>query len=133
MIEMDQLVVWLNAVPTDLGTAFVDGPRQPEFGNADDVAVVTALGGLGLTLEGFGDQPSFQIKMVSRDHRRSVLHRSIMQIDTALLFGDFPADLWGTRVQYVDRSAGPPESAQEDELDRVAYVCTYIVHEMPER
>jgi hypothetical protein len=133
MINTELLVTWLAAVPTELTMVVVSGPRHPEFGRGDRLVIVTALGGIGTTLEGAGDTASFQLRLVSREHEREALQKTAFQLDTALLFGDYPADLWGTTVQHVDRSGGGPESSQEDELDRVAYVCTYIAHETPER
>jgi hypothetical protein len=55
-------------------------------------------------------------------------------VDDALLFGvNLPDQLWGTRIQYIDRLGGEPAPVQEDELDRVAYLCSYVAHETPER
>jgi hypothetical protein len=132
LIDLDALVTWLAAVPTATGAPVVKGPRQLEFGNADELVMVDALGGLGMTLEGAGDQPGFRLKLVAREFREAQLRQTAFQLDTALVFGDYPDDLWGTRIQYVERSAGPPELLPEDELDRVSYVCTYIAHETPE-
>jgi len=133
MIDTELLVTWLAAVSTELDLGFVSGPRPPEFVNHDRIAVVTAFGGTGFTLEGAGEVSSFHLRLVSREHERAKLQKTAFQLDTALVFGDYPADLWGTTIQYVDRSGGGPESSEEDELDRVSYVCTYIAHETPER
>lgn len=132
MIDFGSLATWLSAVPTALDYDFVVGPRQPEFYRGDLVAVVSPQPGPGLTLDGLGHVPSFEIRLVAREHRRLDLYRSGHQIDKALLFADCPANLWGTRVQYVDRLGGEPALQQEDELDRVLCLCSYIVHEMPE-
>lgn len=133
MIDFAALAAWLDTVPTELSFKFVVGPREPEFGQGDQIAMVSALGGQGLTLEAAGDLPSFQVKLTARDHQVAELHRSAFQIDAALILGDYPENLWGTRIQYVTRSGGGPESLPEDELDRVSYVCTYTAHETPER
>lgn len=133
MIDMELLAQWLSAVPTELNLRFESGPRAPEFLQADRIGLVTAFGGLGVTLEGAGDQSGFQVRLVSREFERGKLQKSASQLDQALLFGDYPADLWGTTIQYVDRASGGPEASQEDELDRVTYACTYIAHETPER
>lgn len=133
MIDLPLLVAWLDSVDTVLDLKFVKGPRAPEFLRGDRVAVVTPLEGPGLTLEGAGSVASFQLRIVAREHDEDALRKSAFQVDEALLFGSYPADLWGTRIQYVDRTGGEPSSLVEDEHDRVAYVCSYIAHEMPER
>lgn len=133
MIDLGLLIVWLDAVPTSLEYRFVRGPREPEYGRGDQVGVVTPVGGPGLTLEGAGELSGFQVKLTGREFQHDLIRRSAYEIDTALLFGDYGTDLWGTRVQYVDRTGEPPSALQEDNLDRVAYVCTYLVHETPER
>lgn len=133
MIELPSLITWLDAITTELDLKFVKGPRAPEFLRGDRVAVVTPLEGPGLTLEGAGSVASFQIRVVAREFEEDELRKSAFQLDDALLFGDYPANLWGTRIQYVSRTGGEPSSLQEDEHDRVAYVCSYIAHETPER
>lgn len=133
MIDLDDLVTWLTAVPTELDYSFRKGPRQPEFGQADLVALVTPLEGPGLTLDGLGSVSSFQIKLVAREHQETACRKSAFQIDDALLFSDTPGDLWGTWIQYVNRLGGEPASLEEDEHDRIAYVCSYVAHETPVR
>lgn len=131
MIDYDLLVEWLNAVPSELGHQFVLGPRQPEFHLADKVGLVTPQPGPGLTLDGLGNVPSFELKLTAREYQHMPLRRTAFAFDKALLFVSAGA-LWGTRVQYVDRIGGEPGSFSEDDHDRVAYVCSYVVHEMPE-
>lgn len=133
MIDTDALVTWVNAISTEIEMKFVKGPRNPEFLKADLVGTITPLEGAGLTLEAAGSLSSFQIRMQSREHQESALRKSAFQIDEALVFGDWPADVWGTRIQYVGRTGGEPAILQEDEFDRVAYVCSYVAHETPER
>lgn len=132
MIDIVALCAWTTAVPTELGFEFVPGPREPEYGQGDLVGVITPLEGPGLVLEGAGDRSSFQVKLVSREFQANELQRAAFAIDQALVFGDYPAELWGTQVQFVTRTGGQPSVIQEDEHDRVAYVCSYIAHETPE-
>jgi hypothetical protein len=125
MIDPALLAQWLTAVPTELNLPFVHGPRQPEFGAADRLGLIVMLEGPGETLEGVGDVRSFQVRLVTREYEREALGRAANAVDLALRFGDFPADLWGTHIVWVNRAGGAPSELQEDELDRVAYVCTY--------
>lgn len=132
MIALQLLCDWLSLVPTELGHRFEPGPRQPEYGRGDKIGLVTLQPGPGLALEALADQPSFEVKMTAREFQHAKLERDVFAIDRALLFADYPDDLWGSRVQYVTRVGGAPAPIQEDEMDRVAYVCSYVVHEMPE-
>jgi hypothetical protein len=132
MIDYTLFVAWLDAIPTTLDYRFRQGPREEEFGRADLVATVTPLPGPGLSLDGLGNQPSFQIKLTGRERQADDIRKTAFEIDTALLWGAYPFDAWGTYVQYVDRTGGEPSVLQEDEHDRVAYVCTYVAHETPE-
>lgn len=134
MIDLEALVAWFSAVNTDLAYTFVAGPRVPEFGNADVLGVVTPLEGPGLTLDGLASVASFQVRMIGREYQHTRVRKSAFQVDDALLFGvNLPDQLWGTRIQYIDRLGGEPAPVQEDELDRVAYLCSYVAHETPER
>lgn len=133
MIDLDALASWLDEVPTTLDFKFVAKTRQEEFGRGDLLAQVTPLPGAGLVLDGLGNASSFQVRLVAREYQESDLRRSAFQLDDALLFGTYPADLWGTRVVYVDRIGGEPSSLEEDQLDRVAYVCSYVALEVLER
>jgi hypothetical protein len=95
----------------------------------DLVAVVTMLEGPGESLEGIGDYSSFQVRLVARETEQDQLRRSAFQVDSALRFGDFPSELWGTWVVSVQRAGGAPSELQTDEHDRVSYVCTYNAFE----
>lgn len=132
MIDYDLLIQWLNAVPTELGHRFIEGPRQPEFQLEDQVGMVTPQPGPGLTLDGLANVASFELKITAREHKQGALRRTAFALDSALLWGPSQGAIWGTRVQYVDRIGGEPNKTQEDEHDRVAYSCSYIVHETPE-
>jgi hypothetical protein len=129
MLDPELLKDWLNLVPNTLSIPFVRGPRSPEFSHADLIGVVTMLEGLGESLEGIGDHPSFQLRLTARENQQADLYRSAHQIDDALRFGDYPADLWGTWIVAVTRSGGGPSELQADEHDRVSYVCTYNAFE----
>lgn len=125
MIDADLLQVWLQAIPNELNLPFKRGPRPPEYGNGDRLGIVTMLEGPGETLEGVGDVASFQLRLIAREFEVAELRRTAFAIDEALRFGDWPSDQWGTHVVWVARAGGGPSELQEDELDRVAYVCTY--------
>jgi hypothetical protein len=129
MIDPALLVTWLNGVALELEIPFKRGPRQPEFGNGDLLGLVTMLEGSGESLEGIGAGPSFQLRIVGREHQQDALYRSAHAVDAALRFGDYPAELWGTQVVTVNWSGGGPSELLEDEYDRIAYVCTYNVLE----
>lgn len=129
MIDEQLLLNWAKDLVLPAVFGWYKGPRQPEFGSGDRVAILTPQGGAGLTLEAIGDQPSFQVRMIAREHDVDLLKASAFIVDDELVRGDYPHDLWGTRVQFVTRVGGAPAPLQEDELDRVAYVCTYLVHE----
>lgn len=132
MIDYDLLIEWLNAVPTELGHQFILGPRQPEFQLDDRVGLVTPQQGPGLALDGLANVSSFDLKLTAREHQHMPLRRTAFSLDAALLWGPTRGSIWGTQVQWVDRTGGEPGSIPEDNLDRVAYLCSYIVHEMPE-
>lgn len=132
MIDYDLLIEWLNAVPTELGHQFILGPRQPEFQLDDRVGLITPQPGLGLAMDGIANVAGFDLKLVAREHQHMKLRRTAFAFDAALLYGPSQGPIWGTQVQYVSRTGGEPGSFPEDDHDRVAYICSYIVHEMPE-
>lgn len=128
MIDDELQRVWLENVVDDLNVPFVVGPRIPEFGTADVLGVVTPVPGAGPTLEGINTVVGFQIRMIAREHAYAQLKSSAYQIHKALLFADVPANIWGTRVVWVNTAGGDPasEPADPDDQDRVAFTCTYL-------
>lgn len=129
MLDAALLRDWLNAVPLDLDVPFERGPRVREFGNADISGLVTMVPGPGELMDGVGDYSSFQVRLTSREANQEQLRKSAFQLDTALRFGDYPADLWGTWIVSVERTGGAPSELETDEHDRVSYVCTYNAFE----
>lgn len=129
MLDPGLLIAWLNELPNELGLKVSRGPREPEFGRADLVGVLTMLEGPGESLEGIGDIASFQLRLTARERLQDGLRRIAFLFDEELRFGDYPADLWGTWVVSVSRAGGAPSELQTDEHDRVSYVCTYNVFE----
>jgi hypothetical protein len=119
---------WLDAVSTDLAIEWVVGPRIPDFGNADLLGVLTPVTGPGPVLEGINTVVGFQLRMVAREHDYAKLKNTANTIHRALLFADVPADIWGTRVVWIDVAGGDPvpEPADGRDLDRVAFTCTYL-------
>jgi hypothetical protein len=128
----DQLQAeWLTAVPTVLAIQFVVGPYKPEFLKGDTVGVVTPVPGLGLVREGLWNTSAFQVLLVGRDRDHARLKQSAFQIDSALVFGDWPAQVWGTQVTLVDRTGSEPTPVQQDEHQRQAWACTYFAENSP--
>lgn len=128
MIDDELQRQWLEAVVNDLDVPFFTGPRIPEFGRGDVLGVCTPTAGPGPVLEGIDTVVGFQIRMVARLHAYAQLKLSAWQIHKALLFADVPADLWGTRVVWVNAVAGDPvpEPADGVDKDRVAFTCSYV-------
>lgn len=130
MIDVNELVVWHNSLDLEgYDIPFVKGPEIPEFGDGDRIAVITAQAGPGDDLESAGDWFGWQIRMIARDHEETDLRRAAFVVDSALRFGDWPAIIWGTRVLTVSRAGGQPSPLQE-EHERVAYICSYLAHEI---
>jgi hypothetical protein len=130
MIDADLRLAWFKELELPSSFGWFNGPRQPEYGNGDLVGLVTDLEGPGEDLEGMGDWGSFQVRLVGREFELPNLRASAFLVDSSLRFGDYPADLWGTRIRTVTRTGGQPSVLLEDDLDRVAYVCTYLAHEV---
>lgn len=128
MIDDAALAAWLTATVDDLGVPFVVGPRIPEFGRADILGVVTGAPGLGLTMEGINNIEAFQLRLVGRERDYQKLKTSAYQVHRALMFANFPGSLWGTWVTSVTTAGGGPvpELGDGTDLDRVAFVCTYL-------
>lgn len=131
MLDDQALADWLTAIPTDLTVEFQVGPYRPEFMKADTIGLVTPTAGPGEIREGLWDGAAFQIQLVGRDRDRAALKSSAFQIDQALRFGDFPAQLWGTWVTAVGRVGSGPTPLQEDEHQRQAWTCTYFAEISP--
>lgn len=129
MIDDALLAAWLQNVNDELSVPYFVGPRIPEFGRADVLGVVTPSPGLGLTLEGVNQVVGFQIRWVAREASYAKLKLSAYQTDRALIFADFPTQLWGAWVTSITRAGGEPSPELGDgrDLDRVAFTCTYLV------
>jgi len=128
VIDDAALAAWLTAATDDLAIPFVIGPRIPEFGKADIFGVMTGAPGLGLELEGINNIEAFQLRLVARERDYQRLKTSAYQVHRALMFADFPGPLWGTWVTSITTAGGGPvpELGDGSDLDRVAFVCTYL-------
>lgn len=128
MIDDELQRVWLENVVTETEVPFFVGPKIPEFGAGDVFGVLTPVSGPGPVLEGINTVVGFQIRMVARLYAYAGMKRSAWQIHKALLFADVPADLWGTRVIWVNTAGGDPVPDNPDgvDKDRVQFVCTYL-------
>jgi hypothetical protein len=131
MIDESLLADWLSAVPTVLTIKFVVGPYRPEFGKADTIGVVSGTPGPGLLDDGLWNGSGFQVMLEGRDRDHAKLKQAAFDIDHALIFGDYPASLWGTWVRSVDRTGGEPSPQQADEHQRQQYFCTYFAEVSP--
>jgi hypothetical protein len=128
VIDDELLRGWLQGVTTTLDVPYHLGPRIPEFGRGDVLGVVTPTPGAGLALEGINEVASFQLRWVARERDYAQLKTHAYEVHRALLFADLPADLWGTRVIWVNAAGGGPSPENPDgrDLDRVMFTCTYL-------
>lgn len=128
MINDQLLCDWLSAVVDELSVPYTVGPRIPEFGRADVLGVVTPTAGPGLVLEGINTVVGFQVRWVAREKSYAKLKLSAWQTHKALLFAPFPGSLWGTWVTSITTAGSDPtpELGDGQDLDRVAFTCTYL-------
>jgi|SRR4051812_48512942 hypothetical protein len=105
------------------------GPYVPVM--PDNVGVVTTVPGPGLFLEGAADTSGFQLLIrgvqdpTSKD---ASAEENALRADRLILTADLPAEVaTGVRLLPLSRSGGRPAPlAQEDDGDRITFVCTYL-------
>jgi hypothetical protein len=105
------------------------GPYVPDM--PDNVGVVTTVPGPGLSLEGAADTNGFQLLVRGLQDPTSTdgsAEDNALRADRLILFADLPAEVTpGVRLLPVSRSGGRPAPlAQEDDGDRITFVCTYL-------
>lgn len=130
MISILGLVEWHEGLALPITFGWVPGPREPEFGNGDNIGIITPGPSPGEDLEGIGDWFGFQVKLIGTEIQLGELQDAAMTVDTELRFGQYPIAMWGAWVRAVMRSGGPPAPIQEDEHNRIAFVGNYLVHEL---
>lgn len=132
MIDPDLMALWLSAVLTGQPQAptFAVGPDRPELEFPDNLGIVTPMPGPSSSTEGLIDYPVFQIRIRGLAPYRFQLANQANMVDQYLLFGVYPANIWGSRILAVARSGSGPVPIAEDEVNqRISYMCNYVVTE----
>lgn len=112
----DQLAV---DVPVYIGPYVADMP--------DVQAVVTAIGGLGESMQGIADTPGFQFRVQGRQLSATSPEDIALQADRLILTATLPALVGGVWMGPVVRSGGRPAPLpSRDSGDRVIYTATYL-------
>jgi len=130
MIGLDALVTWHKGLALPIEFGWFVGPRAREFGQGDNVGLVTPTTSPGSDLEDIGDWFGFQVRLTGREYQNAALYESAMTVDTALRYLGLPATLWGTWIRAIIRAGGPPDVVQDDEHDRISFVGNYLAHEL---
>ena len=101
------------------------GPYVPEM--PDLQAVVTAIGGLGESMQGIADTPGFQLRVQGRQMSNTSPEDIALQADRLILTAPLPALVGGVWMGPVVRSGGRPAPIpSRDPGDRVIYTATYL-------
>lgn len=132
MIDPVLMAMWATAVLQGQPQAprFEVGPPRPELEFPDNLGMITPMPGPGSTTEGLIDLPVFQIRVRGLAPYLLQLANQANILDQALVFGVYPANIWGTRILAVTRSGSGPVPINEDEANqRISYLCNYLVTE----
>jgi minor capsid protein len=119
------IIAWLQTlgitVPLYPGTQRI--PEMP-----DQIAVVTPLPGVGLSMEGLADAPGFQLRVRGLQRDPDDAETLAYDADRRILGADFPATVGAVRLISITRSGGRPAllSATPDSANRTEMVCTYL-------
>jgi hypothetical protein len=101
------------------------GPYVQEM--PDLQAVVTAIGGLGESMQGIADTPGFQLRVQGRQLSNTSPEDVALQADRLILTAPLPALVGGVWMGPVQRSGGRPAPLpSRDSGDRVIYTATYL-------
>lgn len=97
----------------------------------DRLAVVTTIPGPGLFMEGIADTGAFQLLIRGLQDPTSLdasAEQDALRADRLILRAPLPAEVaTGVRLMPISRSGGRPSPvAQEDDGDRITFVCTYL-------
>lgn len=133
MIDAQALVNWCGALVSEVDQApqAALGPMRPELEFPDNLVLVTMLSGSGTEMEGVVRRPAFQVSVRGLFPYYSQLQAQANTIDLALMFGNWPLNLWGTRILTAEHVGGEPAPRMDDmQSQRVVFDCSYIVREI---
>jgi hypothetical protein len=105
------------------------GPYVPDM--PDNVGVVTTIPGPGLSMEGVADTGGFQLLIRGLQDPTSTdasAEENALRADRLIIRASLPAEVvTGVRLLPISRSGGRPAPLpQEDDGDRITFVCTYL-------
>lgn len=132
MIDPVLMALWLSALLSGQPQApnFAVGPNRPELEFPDNLGIVTPMPGPGSGTEGLIDFPVFQIRIRGLTPYYAQLANQANMVDQALVFGLYPANIWGSRILTVGRPGSGPVPVNEDPTNqRISFMCNYLVTE----
>jgi hypothetical protein len=112
--------------PPEIGwPPILQGPYIHEM--PDRALHVTMLPGLGTAMNGFVDQPTFQVRSRGQANDQADAETLALYIDRAIFLQHFPQVVQGVNFLLVARVGGSPAPLGPPEPDslRYEYTCTY--------
>lgn len=127
------IITWLGTLGVGRGGTVNLPVRPGPYVDAepDRLAVVTTIPGPGQSMQGVADTGGFQLLIRGRQDptsRDPSAEQDALAADRLILRAPLPAEVTpGVRLMPVVRSGGRPAPVpQEDDGDRISFVCTYL-------
>lgn len=132
---MDQLAAWCAALVADIDnapTVFTIGPELvPEYEFPEIQGFVTEFPGGASEMEGIVRLRTFQVRIRTLLPYYQSGRACAERIDLALMFGDWPQNLWGTRILAIGQTGSGPSPVTEDQqAGRIGFTCNYYAREI---
>jgi hypothetical protein len=135
LIDMTALAAWCagQCIGIDNApTTFTVGPAGvPEFDFPEIQGFVTEFPGGASQMEGIVRLRTVQVRIRTLVQYYDSGRACAEAIDLALTFGNWPANIWGTRILTVGQTGSGPSPTTEDQLSgRLAFTCNYYAEEI---
>ena len=120
MLKLEDLRAWFISKGVTAAIAIAEQPETP-----DECLTLTDTPGLGLTLEGAFDRPSFQAIARGAPNLRAQVRDFAYQIDSLILDSSKPFQLGAYQVVDAGRVGGNPGYLGLDDKRRIEYTANY--------